>query len=212
MGLCASKDKKEKVIEGDGAATANGEPNGGTATAGSPDVAAAQEGCVYLPNGACHRSYIDHFYCLGQSLSLSVCVCVCVCVYLMLTSDCPKNLNAIKILLPWSDSGAGSKARMCVAWWEGLTGSGEAWQGWACCLLCAYSASSRQKQQRQQQQHHQYYHYIYREQPPNTHLDLAGVNVFSLRIAQLRVCFKRLLATISLPTLRRHNVQRNYSN
>jgi len=48
MGLCASKDKKEKVIEGDGAATANGEPNGGTATAASPDAAAAQEGCVYM--------------------------------------------------------------------------------------------------------------------------------------------------------------------
>lgn len=44
MGLCASKDKKEKVIEGDAGATANGgEPNG---TATTP--AAGQDGCVYL--------------------------------------------------------------------------------------------------------------------------------------------------------------------
>lgn len=49
MGLCASKDKKDKVIEGDGAAnaTANGgEPNG-TATTASAGEAAGQEGCVY---------------------------------------------------------------------------------------------------------------------------------------------------------------------
>lgn len=43
MGLCASKDKKEKVIEGE---VANGEPNG-TATA----AAAGEDGCVSRGSG-----------------------------------------------------------------------------------------------------------------------------------------------------------------
>lgn len=49
MGLCASKDKKDKVIEGDGAAnaTANGEPNGTATTASAAGEAAGQEGCVF---------------------------------------------------------------------------------------------------------------------------------------------------------------------
>lgn len=82
MGLCASKDKKDKVIEGDGAAnvTANGgEPNG-TATTASAGEAAGQEGCVYSTegregalNGACHRSHT-------VIVSVPLCVCVCVCI------------------------------------------------------------------------------------------------------------------------------------
>jgi len=43
MGLCASKDKKEKVIEGE---VANGEPNG-TATA----AGAGGDGCVSRGSG-----------------------------------------------------------------------------------------------------------------------------------------------------------------
>lgn len=83
MGLCASKDKKDKVIEGDGAAnaTANGEPNG-TATTPAAGEAAAQEGCVFAVcvvdgavegsnGGACHRSP-SAFVCLPG------CVRVCV--------------------------------------------------------------------------------------------------------------------------------------
>lgn len=81
MGLCASKDKKDKVIEGDGAAnaTANGEPNGTATTASAAGEAAGQEGCVFTmcmggggggSNGACHRS----------QRPFVVCLCVCVCI------------------------------------------------------------------------------------------------------------------------------------
>lgn len=89
MGLCASKDKKDKVIEGDGAAnaTANGgEPNG-TATTASAGEAAGQEGCVYSTVGEGRGVWTG----LVIGPTAIVCLSMCLCVYLMLTSDCPKN-------------------------------------------------------------------------------------------------------------------------
>lgn len=149
MGLCASKDKKDKVIEGDGAAnaTANGgEPNG-TATTASAGEAAGQEGCVYSTvggregrlNGACHRS---HSHCL----SLYVFVCVSNAdVRLPKKLKCYKNIIALvsdrdRELLNQagpSQASAGhfesvlSALRMCG---QGVRA--------VCCLLCAYSATA----------------------------------------------------------------------
>lgn len=149
MGLCASKDKKDKVIEGDGAAnaTANGgEPNG-TATTASAGEAAGQEGCVYSTvggregrlNGACHRS---HSHCL----SLYVFVCVSNAdVRLPKKLKCYKNIIALvsdrdRELLNQAGPGQASAGhfesvlpalRMCG---QGVRA--------VCCLLCAYSATA----------------------------------------------------------------------
>lgn len=163
MGLCASKDKKDKVIEGDGAvnATANGgEPNG-TATTASAGEAAGQEGCVYSTvggregrlNGACHRS---HSHCL----SLYVFVCVSNAdVRLPKKLKCYKNIIALvsdrdRELLNQAGPGQASAGHF-ESVLSALRMCGQGVRVVCCVLsaLCVFS-NSRQKYCQQELSHH----------------------------------------------------------